>query len=294
MRRARGEPGSGGLTDAPLSRPSLPPPPPSHPAVRQVAVQALRALYSDATHLADLEGLSERYMDRFLCLVKDKDDAVALEAVGLLGNLLQLQVIEPEDIEGLEELLMEESPVLRQAAGGLVAETIPTAKNQTEQFRHVLQFCAKILDKADADEEHEDAILLHILDALGPSLEVLRDWALLGKAMVNESLLRTDADASLLLKVVRAIVESSCGPASGDRRYESMVQKKAARLQRQQFTSACVAPPRPAGAPVPAVPRPHGHAGVHHQGAQGERRVEGRGRAPPVPPRAASQRPLRV
>ena len=31
--------------------------------------------------------------------------------------------------------------------------------------------------------------------------------------MVNESLLRTDADASLLLKVVRAIVKSSCAPA---------------------------------------------------------------------------------
>ena len=182
-------------------------------------------------------------MDRFLCLVKDKDDAVALEAVGLLGNLLQLQVIEPEDIEGLEELLMEESPVLRQAAGGLVAETIPTAKNQTEQFRHVLQFCAKILDKADADEEHEDAILLHILDALGPSLEVLRDWALLGKAMVNESLLRTDADASLLLKVVRAIVKSSCAPApSGARRYQTKAHKAAVQRHRQQFTSACVKP----------------------------------------------------
>jgi hypothetical protein len=66
--------------------------------VRQCAVNALTALYSEDTHLLSLQELTGRFLERFLELPFDAAEGVGAAALQLLGTLLQKGQIEADKV----------------------------------------------------------------------------------------------------------------------------------------------------------------------------------------------------
>ena len=212
--------------------------------VRQAAVYALRVLYGGGEeNLSALEMLTDRYGPRFVELIHDRDENVALEALKLVSTLYEAEIVQASGIEGLQDLLLLPNVQLRQSAGALVAKTVEDQGDHAEQFRFLVKLCLKLLDDNSVPEEGEQEIFRRLFDALGPHFPALEDWPLMAKVAVNEKLHPTEREAGALLKLVQAAVQAGCSAAqAGKGRRPSKAQHEKAEKSRQLFTSAFARP----------------------------------------------------
>jgi len=194
--------------------------------VRRSGVLSLIRLFKDQNNVSALEGFTERFTARFLELIYDVDTGVAVLAVKLLQQMLEVQAIASHTIGDVYGLLIDPHHNLRSAAADLVASQLeeigtailgqklpkvkkakgsskPVSKADSELagLLHVVRELSK--DKEAVMSEHDEALraqlqeltessplepelILLVVDAMQDKVDVLSDWQALICALSDD------------------------------------------------------------------------------------------------------------
>jgi len=134
--------------------------------VRHAAVSAILRLYEDEKNVVQLRDFTNRFADRMVELMEDKDDAVAAAGIDLVTLLVKKEHLSADCGRQVFNLLSDPSPKLRNAAAELAAGMIhDVGKKAIAGSKKAFSKKGKKAHKA-TDNESELAGVLSVLRSL--------------------------------------------------------------------------------------------------------------------------------
>ncbi|XP_031122342.1 sister-chromatid cohesion protein 3 [Ipomoea triloba] len=213
--------------------------------VRKASVLALQELYKVDDNVPSLGLFTERFYKRMIELADDIDISVAVCGIGLVTQLLRLQLIPDEDLGSLYDLLIDDPPEIRRAIGALVYDHLIDQSSRTgnakESSKILLSRMLHILKEFSSDE----MLIAYVIDAIWDYMDAMKDWKCIISMLLEEdtSIELSDADATNLIRLLSASIKKSVGekivPATDNRKqYYSKAQKETFESNKQTITNA--------------------------------------------------------
>eukprot|EP00898_Chlorokybus_atmophyticus_P007089 jgi/Chlat1/7381/Chrsp6S07410 len=224
-------------------------------SVRLTSVRVLCNLYANEEHLAQMDLFTSRFAKRMLELANDADVEVAVAAIDLLRQLMSQELLDGDDLGSLYELLVDDTPQVRQAIGALVYDHLfgsgleePTpgsAKKGKKKDQSEEQLLALLQILADY---RDSPVLCHyVIDALWENAPVLQDWKSMTQLLLTENTGKelSEVDATNLTWMLAATVKKAClediVPTADTARHNkagmSKAKKDALAAHKQQLTT---------------------------------------------------------
>ncbi|XP_057838911.2 sister-chromatid cohesion protein 3 isoform X2 [Cryptomeria japonica] len=224
-----------------------------NPAVRKTSIAALQCLYEVDDNVPSLSLFTERFCNRMIELADDIDATVAVNAIGLLKQLLRHQLLVDDELGTLYDLLIDESPLIRHAVGELVHDHLICQKFSTSQsmpkgmsndasevqIGRLLQ----ILREFSADPILSD----YVIDAVWEEMKAMKDWKCIISMLLDDNprIELTEKDATNLVRVLCASVKKAVGEKivpTADSRKGSLTkaQKEALDNSRREVTAGMI------------------------------------------------------
>ncbi|CAH9111509.1 unnamed protein product [Cuscuta epithymum] len=181
--------------------------------VRKTSVLALQELYKVDDNVPSLSLFTERFYKRMIELADDNDISVAVCGIGLVTQLLRLQLIPDEDLGALYDLLIDEPPEIRRAIGALVYDHLiaqsSQAGNSKESSKVLLGRMLHILKEFSSDE----MLIAYVIDAIWDYMDAMKDWKCIISLLLEEdtSIELSDADATNLIRLLSASIKKAVG-----------------------------------------------------------------------------------
>nr|GMD25037.1 sister-chromatid cohesion protein 3 [Ipomoea batatas] len=213
--------------------------------VRKASVLALQELYKVDDNVPSLGLFTERFYKRMIELADDIDISVAVCGIGLVTQLLRLQLIPDEDLGSLYDLLIDDPPEIRRAIGALVYDHLIDQSSRTgnakESSKILLSRMLHILKEFSSDE----MLIAYVIDAIWDYMDAMKDWKCIISMLLEEdtSIELSDADATNLIRLLSASIKKSVGekivPATDNRKqYYTKAQKETFESNKQTITNA--------------------------------------------------------
>jgi hypothetical protein len=218
-----------------------------NPAVRNSSIGALQALYAVDDHVPSLSLFSARFSNRMVEMADDVDLTVAVNAIGLLKQLLKHQLLNDEELGSLFDLLIDEAPQIRYAVADLVYDHLIAQSSEGEDDEDPGEQLERVL--RILREFCSDAILCdYVIDALWDKCSAMKDWkcmiTMLLEDTTNQEL--NEEDSTILVRVLLASVKKAVGekivPSTEQRKTHSLnrAQKEAQENKKREMTLAMV------------------------------------------------------
>ncbi|KAG4393985.1 hypothetical protein AAZX31_03G187600 [Glycine max] len=219
--------------------------------VRKASISALQNLYEVDDNVPTLGLFTERFSSRMIELADDIDVSVAVQAIGLVKQLLRHQLIPEDDLGPLYDLLIDDPPEIRHAIGALVYDHLIAQKfnslqsgsrDETGNTSEVhLKRMLRILE-----EFPQDPILsIYVIDDVWEYMTAIKDWKCIISMLLDESpsVELSDSDATNLVRLLCASVKKAIGerivPATDNRKhYYNKAQKEVFESNKQDITVA--------------------------------------------------------
>ncbi|RHN78810.1 hypothetical protein MtrunA17_Chr1g0169991 [Medicago truncatula] len=217
--------------------------------VRKSSIRALQNLYEMDDNVPSLGLFTERYSGRMIDLADDIDVAVAVQAIGLVKQLIRHQLITGDELGNLYNLLTDDPPEIRHAIGALVydyliakkfnsSESESRGENDNSSKVH-LERMLRILD-----EFPPNPILTScMIDDVWDYMEAMKDWKCIISMLLDENSLITNESKTNLVRLLCASVKKAVGekivPAIDNRKqYYNKTQKEVFENNKHDITIA--------------------------------------------------------
>ncbi|XP_051141640.1 sister-chromatid cohesion protein 3 [Andrographis paniculata] len=217
--------------------------------VRKASILALQNLYEVDDNVPSLNLFTERFYKRMLELADDIDISVSVCAIGLVKQLLRLQLVPDEELGSLYDLLIDDPPEVRRAIGELVYDHLIAQKFNDSQSRstgsdgdppavHISRML-QILKEFSSDPILSSYVIDDVWDYMG----AMKDWKCIIRMLLedNPSTELDDADATSLIRLLFASVRKAVGerivPATDNRNpHQTKAQKEMIENNRRHIT----------------------------------------------------------
>ncbi|KEH41297.1 sister-chromatide cohesion protein [Medicago truncatula] len=217
--------------------------------VRKSSIRALQNLYEMDDKVPSLGLFTERYSGRMIELADDIDVDVAVQAIGLVKQLIRHQFITGDELGNLYNLLTDDPPEIRHAIGALVydhliakkfnsSESESRGENDNSSKVH-LERMLRILD-----EFPPNPILTScMIDDVWDYMEAMKDWKCIISMLLDENSLITNESKTNLVRLLCASVKKAVGekivPAIDNRKqYYNKTQKEVFENNKHDITIA--------------------------------------------------------
>ncbi|VFQ77703.1 unnamed protein product [Cuscuta campestris] len=211
--------------------------------VRKTSVLSLQELYKLDDNVPSLGLFTERFYKRMIELADDIDISVAVCGIGLVTQLLRLQLIPDEDLGSLYDLLIDDPPEIRRAIGTLVYDHLIDQSSRTgnakESSKILLGRLLHILKEFSSDE----MLIAYVIDAIWDYMDAMKDWKCIISMLLEEdtSVELSDADATNLIRLLSASIKKAVGekivPATDNRKqYYNKAQRETIESNKQTIT----------------------------------------------------------
>ncbi|VFQ79972.1 unnamed protein product [Cuscuta campestris] len=211
--------------------------------VRKTSVLSLQELYKLDDNVPSLGLFTERFYKRMIELADDIDISVAVCGIGLVTQLLRLQLIPDEDLGSLYDLLIDDPPEIRRAIGALVYDHLIDQSSRTgnakESSKILLGRLLHILKEFSSDE----MLIAYVIDAIWDYMDAMKDWKCIISMLLEEdtSVELSDADATNLIRLLSASIKKAVGekivPATDNRKqYYNKAQRETIESNKQTIT----------------------------------------------------------
>nr|XP_027188333.1 sister-chromatid cohesion protein 3 isoform X2 [Cicer arietinum] len=217
--------------------------------VRKASIRALQNLYEMDDNVPTLGLFTERFSGRMIELADDVDVAVAVQAIGLVKQLLRHQLISEEDLGPLYDLLIDDPPEIRHAIGALVYDhliaqnfnsTQSGSRGENDNSSEVhLNRMLRILEEFPSDP----ILSIYVIDDVWDYMKAMKDWKCIVSMLLDENPSISDNGATNLVRLLCASVKKAVGerivPATDNRKqYYSKAQKEIFENNKQDITVA--------------------------------------------------------
>jgi len=215
--------------------------------VRKTSIRALQNLYEMDDNVPSLGLFTERFSGRMIELADDIDVDVAVQAIGLVKQLIRHQLITGDELGNLYNLLTDDPPEIRHAIGALVydyliakkfnsSESESRGENDNSSKVH-LERMLQILD-----EFPPNPILTScMIDDVWDYMKAMKDWKCIISMLLDENSSITDESKTNLVRLLCASVKRAVGekivPAIDNRKqYYSKAEKEVFENNKQDIT----------------------------------------------------------
>lgn len=216
-------------------------------AVRNSSIGALQALYAVDDHVPSLSLFSARFSNRMVEMADDVDLTVAVNAIGLLKQLLKHQLLNDEELGSLFDLLIDEAPQIRHAVGDLVFDHLIAQSSEGEDDEDLtaqLERVLRILREFCADPILCD----YVIDALWDKCSAMKDWKCMITMLLEDTTSKelNEEDTTILVRVLLASVKKSAGekivPSAEQRKTQTFTkaQREVQENRKKEMTLAMV------------------------------------------------------
>ncbi|KAK5085905.1 cohesin complex subunit [Lithohypha guttulata] len=124
-----------------------------HAATRLEVIRQLKAIYRNRSNLAQMRGFTDRFRARMVEMgTRDADLTVRVETIELLNMLRSAEMLEPDDIDTIGQLIFDDGALVRRAVAQFVVSNIQDLYNASvedfdrEEYNTILPDVDKIDD----------------------------------------------------------------------------------------------------------------------------------------------------
>ncbi|XP_064181949.1 cohesin subunit SA-1 isoform X2 [Anguilla rostrata] len=215
--------------------------------VRLQCVLALQGLYQEQDFIGRLELFTNRFKERMLCMVLDKDSDVAMEAIRLLLLIQQKteEGLSEEDCSRVYPLVYASHRGLASAAGAFLCHKLCKESQDGEVENYRATFVSLLVSFYIQSKFHEHGA--YLVDSLwGSAGAELRDWetmtALLLQEKGQDQTLKDEEEGALIELMMCAVRQAAetrppVGRAPPSKKMLSVKDKKAQEQDRRRLTS---------------------------------------------------------
>jgi len=216
-------------------------------SVRSAALTALQVLYDEEDNYAPMDTFTARFSERVCQMVDDIDNNVAIKSLGTLTKLVRHDLIDFEAVKHTYNLLLDDSPQLRQAAAELV-NVLLTIQSEAMQGSHGTQAhengLVQLLLLLQEFPDNPNYIN-YMVDALYEKSAVLKDWRCIVQLLLSDEDIMPDTYQLNSIRVLKAcIIKTSgeklvqgLGPSgSGHKKEMTKQQREAVATFKQEIT----------------------------------------------------------
>jgi hypothetical protein len=216
--------------------------------VRLQSLLSLIPLYATSDFVLHLELFTEKFIGRIVAMKLDKEDNVAIAAINLLCNMLELNILEPEDCTEICEMVFIENKNIARTAGKFTVKYL---------FSEDFMSKARLEKPPDGHQQMSDShiklkelvrffleVKIHqhahyIVDSLWEHADVLQDWDTYVDVLTNNTCgitLTNEEEITLIeLLVCSAFRAAGCSPL-GARGKLSSKEKKIIEFDREKLS----------------------------------------------------------
>ncbi|KAJ8282907.1 hypothetical protein COCON_G00054260 [Conger conger] len=215
--------------------------------VRLQCVLALQGLYQESDFIGRLELFTNRFKERMLCMVLDKDSDVAMEVIRLLLLLQQKteEGLSEEDCSRVYPLVYASHRGLACAAGAFLCHKLGKESQDGEVESYRASFLSLLVSFYIQSKFHEHGA--YLVDSLwGSAGAELRDWEAMTSLLLQEKgqdqSLKDEEEGALIELMMCAVRQAAeirppVGKGPPSKRILSMKDKKAQAQDRRRLTS---------------------------------------------------------